>query len=234
MVTYVCVAIYQETQTSVDEVGARLQSAGIFVTGIAVIISIIYLQISRRYLHQDRDVKLMTDLLAYVTDMFDYYGIRETHYLSTMRSCIGVKTGLKAFRIRFLLSVTPAVLGLIILVFNATKSEMYNVTYSLFITSLVIDVILMIQCVAYPRAHEKKYVIFSDAFVDSMARCGIRIKGYEPVIGFRPFIPFLILSIVTVGIFFLFWIFRSMADMDRHLEEQWIFENAIMVALRRY
>lgn len=234
LAVFVCIAVYQGSQLSIDGTDSRLQSVGTFVTGTGVVISIMYLLTSRRYAHEDRDMKLMTDLMAYVSDMFVHYGIRETHYLTMMRSCIGAESGLRAFRIRFLISVAPAALGLIVLVFNATSEIVFSVTCALFAISLVINVIMLIQCITYPREHEKKFVTFSDAFVDSMARCGIRVKGYEPVIGFRPFWPFLILSIATFGIFFIYWLYRSMSDMDRHLEEQWVFENSVMMALKGF
>ena len=234
LVIFVCVAVYQGAQLSIDGADSRLQSAGTFVTGTGVVISIMYLLTSRRYAHEDRDMRLMTDLLAYVSDMFTLYGIRETHYLTTMRSCIGAESGLRTFRIRFLASVAPAALGLVVLVFNATSETAFSITCALFAISLAINVVLLIQCITYPREHEKKFVTFSDAFVDSMARCGIRVNGYEPVIGFRPFWPFLILSVATLGIFFIYWLYRSMSDMDRHLEEQWLFENSIMMALKEF
>ena len=234
LVVFICVAVFQGAQLSIDGADSRLQSVGIFVTGTGVVISIMYLLTSRRYGHEDRDLDLMTDLLAYSMDMFDHYGIRETHYLTTMRSCIKAESGLRSFRIRFLSSVAPAAIGLVVLVFNATSQTAFSISCALFAISLAINVVFLIQCITYPREHEKRFVTFSDAFSDAMARCGIRINGYEPVIGFRPFWPFLVLSIVTVGIFFIYWLYLSMIDMDRHLEQQWVFENDVMMALKEF
>ncbi len=232
LTVFICVAVYQMTQLSIEGADSRLQSAGVFVTGTGVVISIMYLLMSRRYAHEDRDLMLMRDMLAYATDLFDHYGVREMHYLHTMRSCIRAESGLRTFRIRFLLSVAPAAVGLIVLVFNATSQIAFTVTCVLFAISLVINVLMLIQCITFPREHEKRFVTFSDAYIDSMARCGIRVKGYEPVIGHRPFWVFLVLSIVTVGLFFVYWLYRSMVDMNRHLDEQWLFENAVIVALK--
>ena len=232
LIVFLCVSVYQMTQLSLDGADSRLQSAGVFVTGTGVVISIMYLLTSRRYSHEDRDLDLMRDLLVYATDMFDLYGIRERHHLTDMRSCIKAESGLGSFRLRFLASVAPAAIGLLVLLFNATSETAFTVSCYLFVLSLVINVVFLVQCITFPREHEKSFVLFSDSFVDAMARCGIRVKGYEPVISHRPFWIFLVLSVVTFGIFFIYWLYLSVVDMNRHIEEQWVFENAVMRALK--
>lgn len=234
LIVFICISVFQMTQLSLEGADSNLQSAGVFVTGTGVVISIMYLLTSRRYSHDDRDLALMTDLLVYSRDMFEYYGIRENHYLNTMRSCIKAESGLDSFRIRFMLSITPAEVGLVVLVFNATSQTAFSIVCALFVVSLVVNVLMLIQCITYPRSHEKVFVTFSDSFVDAMARCGIRVKGYEPVIGHRPFWLFIILSIVTCGLFFAYWLYRSIVDMNRHIEEQWVFENSVMGALKEF
>lgn len=234
MVVFVCVAVSQMTQLSRDGADPSLQVAGVFVTGVGVVISIMYLLVSRRYSHEDRDLELMRDMLDYATDLFDHYAIRDRHYLNIMRSCIKAESGLRDFRIKFLISVAPAAVGLIILLFNATSEDAFLITCWLFAISLAINIALLIQCVTFPRSHEKVFVTFSDAYVDALSRCGLRVKGYEPVIGYRPFWVFLVLSIVTFGVFFVYWIYRSMIDMNRHMDEQWLFENSVIGALKEY
>ena len=234
LLVFICVSAYQMVQLSIDGADSRLQSAGVFLTGIGVVISIMYLLVSRRYNHEDRDLALMKDLLDYTRDLFDHYGIREYHYTNSMRSCIKAESGLRTFRLRFIVSVAPAAIGLIILLFNSTSETAFIVTCCLFAVSLVINIVLLLQCITYPRAHEKEFVTFSDAYVDAMARCGVRIRGYEPVIGYRPFWVFLVLSVVTLGTFFAYWVYRSMVDMNRHIEEQWVFENAVIEALKEF
>ena len=234
LVVFICVAVYQMTQLSLEGADSRLQSAGVFVTGVGVVISIMYLLMSRRYAHDDRDITLMRDMLAYARDLFDHYGIKEQHYLNTMRSCIRAESGLKTFRIRFLASVAPAAIGLIVLVFNATSQTAFYVTCVLFSISLAINVVMLVMCITYPREHEKMFTVFSDSYVDAMARCGIRVSGYEPVISYRPFWVFLVASIVTVGLFFAYWLYLSIVDMNRHIEEQWVFENNVMEALKEF
>jgi membrane protein YdbS with pleckstrin-like domain len=234
LIVFICVAVYQMTQLSSEGADSHLQSAGVFVTGVGVVISIMYLLMSRRYAHDDRDLTLMRDMLAYARDMFEYYGIREFHYLNTMRSCIKAESGLRTFRIRFLASVAPAAIGLVVLVFNATNPTAFYITCALFSISLAINIVMLVMCITYPREHEKRFTIFSDSYVDAMARCGIRVKGYEPVISYRPFWVFLVASIVTVGVFFAYWLYLSIVDMNRHIDEQWVFENNVMSALKEF
>ncbi len=231
LVVFIIVSMSQVSQLVNGGSDERLQSTGVFVAGIGVVISIMYLLMSRRYSHDDRDLALMRDLMDFTKGEFDKYGIKEDHYINAMRSCIKAESGLRSFRIRFIVSVAPAAVGLLLMMFNPFSDEVFNTTILLFAASLAINVMFLLGCIVYPRKHEKNFVKFSDAFVDAMCRCGIRVKGYEPVIGFRPVIPFVILSVITGGLFFAFWIYLSMRDMNRHLDEQWNFEDSIMESI---
>ncbi|MGN1045003.1 MAG: hypothetical protein ACI4Q9_03500 [Candidatus Methanomethylophilaceae archaeon] len=228
LVIFIVVSMYQVTQLVDKGSDVRLQSTGVFVAGIGVVISIMYLLMSRRYSHEDRDLALMRDLMEYTKEEFDRYGIKEDHHINDMRSCIKAESGLRSFRIRFAVSVAPAALGLLLMMFNPFSDEIFHTTIFLFVASLAINLMFLLGCIVYPRKHEKNFVKFSDAFVDAMCRCGIRVKGYEPVIGFRPTILFVILSVLTCGLFFAFWLYLSMRDMNRHLDEQWNFEDSVM------
>ena len=82
----------------------------------------------------------MRDLMDFTKGEFDRYGIKEDHYINAMRSCIKAESGLRSFRIRFIVSVAPAAVGLLLMMFNPFSDEVFNTTILLFAASLAINV----------------------------------------------------------------------------------------------
>jgi hypothetical protein len=56
--------------------------------------------------------------------------------------------------------------------------------------------------------------------------------GYGQVIGGRNVYLLIVLSLVTFGLFIIVWLCISMRDFNRHIDEQWNFENNLLVALK--
>jgi len=39
------------------------------------------------------------------------------------------------------------------------------------------------------------------------------------------------LTLITLGMFFIVWVYLSLRDMNRHLDQQWNFENSLVDVL---
>ena len=57
------------------------------------------------------------------------------------------------------------------------------------------------------------------------------MKGYGQVIGGRNVYFMAILSIITLGVFVVIWLCISMRDFNRHISEQWNYEDRLLTAL---
>ena len=200
--------------------------SGITVTGLAVLISLIHVNISRIIKHNNRDKELMLNLVKYSESI----GL-DSKCISAMRCCALNFPTFKEIKVAYVASLVPAVFGILALMFNLNHGEGFTLTVILMLFSLLFSFIVMVMTITYPREHEKNFVNFSDNIVEAFSKKGIKIDGYEPAIGYRPLPLLIVLTVITLGFFFPLWIYLSIRDMNRHFDEQWKFENSVLDAI---
>ncbi len=199
----------------------------VLIVGMGLILALMYLMASRSYKHVKRDINLMKDLTVYLKDYSRARSIDCTKEIRIMEDNIPHAMGQSVLYGLFVIAMLPALVGAAVTFLNPMTDESFIQVLILFMVSVIFCAVVLVVNINLPKKHEKTFLKFSDAFVDGMHRCGVGLYRYEPAIGVRSFIILGILTIVTLGLFFPLWIYISMRDMNRHLDEQWTFENSI-------
>lgn len=233
LVMFAAVAVYTLffKESAFTDYEKQLQTLGVFVVGMGILLALMNVLASRSYKHNKKDAQLMESLIELSTALFKEKGVDGGQYITKMRKYCIDNTNQTFLYAVFLLALIPAVAGTVLMVFDITNHFTVIASYMMFGMSVLICAFILFLNIRYPKKHEKAFVGFSDAFCEGMSKCGITVKGYEPVIGIRPTPVMLFLSVVTFGVFYFIWVYFSMRDMNRHLDQQWDFENSIVDVL---
>ena len=225
LVIYTFVALYRGIFfEGVEEV----RSFSVAIVGSGLVLALMYVLATRVNKHNKRDANLMTDICNYL-EGYVPEGSENVH-LKVMRSCIQETLGQFVLFILFFATLFPAAFGALIYARGLTENA-DDLALRLIVISFVLGMCILLVNINYPRMHEKKFIRFSDSMVDLLESIGISMKGYTQVIGGRNVYLMIVLSIITLGVFVVVWLCISMRDFNRHIDQQWNFEDSLMVAL---
>lgn len=200
----------------------------VVIVGAGLIFAIMYVLVTRAYRHNKRDVAMATDVCALVEDIVP--NASSDPNISSMRKEIGTNMKQKVLFLVNFVALTPAALGVLVYVRgygdNPEMLALWMMVSSFFFSSLII-----LSNINYSKNHERRFIRFSDATVAFFESVGISMVGYEKVIGGRNVKLLAIISVATFGLFLIPWLCISMRDFNRHIDQQWNFENNLLEAL---
>ena len=200
----------------------------IMIVGAGLVFAIMYVLITRAYRHNKRDVMTGADVCEFLED--SPQGGRNNPLIWAMRAEIGTNMKQKAlFLINFIV-LLPAAFGVLIYV-RGYGDDPEALALTLMILSFFLSSLLILVNINYSKNHERRFIRYSNATVAFFESIGIAMVGYEKVIGGRNVKLLTFLSIATAGLFLIPWICISMRDFNRHLDQQWNFENNLTEAL---
>ena len=226
VILYTFVAFYRGLFFKSD---IEINPVSIVVVGSGLIFAIMYVMATRVNKHNKRDASLMTDVCALLEDIVPDSGSNAK--LKVMREQIPETTKQFVLFIIFFATLFPAAFGALIYVLGL-GDDPDGVALNLVTLSFVLGLAIILLNINFPRYHEKRFIRFSDAAVDLLASQGVGVMGYARVIGGRNIYLLVVLSLVTLGLFIVVWLCISMWDFNRHIDEQWNFEDNILDAMK--
>lgn len=225
IVIYTFVAFYRGL---FFEGAENVRSFSIAIVGAGLVLALMYVLATRVNKHNRRDADLMTDVCEYLeSNVPDGESNRD---IAFMRSQIPGTMGQFVLFILFFAALFPAAFGALIYARGLTENA-DDLALRLIVVSFVLGLTIILININYPRLHEKRFIRFSDASVRVLESAGIAMKGYGQVIGGRNVYFMAILSIITLGVFVVIWLCISMRDFNRHISEQWNYEDRLLTAL---
>ena len=226
LVVYGFVAFYRGLFFETD---AEIPTFSILVVGSGLGLAMMYVMATRVNKHNKRDAELMTDLCEYLKQRVQ--GGERNENIIEIRECTPKDvTKQSALFIFFFATLFPAAFGALIYAMGLTTDADY-VAFRLILVSLGLGLLVILININYPRFHEKRFIRFSAATVAAFESLGVHMDGYREVVGKRNLYLLILLSVVTLGIFLVVWLCISMRDFNRHISEQWNFENRLMDAM---
>lgn len=207
----------------------EVRSFSIAIVGAGLVLAMMYVLATRVNKHNKRDASLMTDVCDFLEEYLPDGA--DNRYLRTMRGVIPGTTKQFVLFLFFFATLFPAAFGALIYARGLTDSP-DELAMTLVVISFVLGLCIILVNINFPRRHEKRFLRFSDATVNAFETIGISMARYNQVIGSRNVYLFIVLCIVTLGLFIIVWLCISMRDFNRHIDEQWNFENNLLVALK--
>ena len=206
----------------------RLNLLGIFIVGTCVLISMMYLTISRNYQHSKRDIELMNAMCDLAVQMEAEGRFCDVERIQRMREHIPTLTGRKIWVALFVIAIIPAISAPVLALMIPDQMEGAGYGTIACVVSLVLCFAVIVLNMGFPKRHERMFLEFADEFVDGVRASGYNMERYRKVIGVRNLIVMLILTFFTAFLFFGVWLYLSVRDLNRHMDEQWNFEDSIM------
>lgn len=226
LVMYTLVAFFRGYLVGDD---VEIRSFSIAVVGSGLVLAMMYVLATRVNKHNKRDANLMTDLCDYMSDIVPDGENNED--LKVMRECIPGTTKQFALFIFFFATLFPAAFGALIYALGLGEDP-DNLALKLITVSFVLGLLVILVNINFPYKHEKRFIRFANATVALFASMGVSMRGYSPVIGGRNAYLLAILCIITFGVFIVVWVSITMRDFNRHIDEQWNFEDNLLAALK--
>ncbi len=156
------------------------------------------------------------------------------------RSVIGGTVAKLSMAIWILLTLALVALG--IGIYGAYDSTSFDdVTVVAMIMSVPVMLVLMLQFAItvgsvflFPSSHDALQAKFTEEFADRCAGFGFRADRMEHTVLRRDIWPHLILIVVTLGLYSFVYLFISCKEMNKHLSEQWAYEEKLMRDIVRF
>ena len=232
----VCLVVLAFTVTAVlyitglagTEENRGLQILGVIIVGTCVLLSMMYLTVSRNYRHNRRDIELMEALCDLASEMSSEGSFRDGGRIEEMRRAVPTNVGRGIWMAVFVLAVIPAMAApcFALLMDDPHRGAVYGIAAC--IISLALCFLVIILNMGFPKRHEKSFFRFADTFSDGLAAAGWEAERYRQVIGVRNFVLMILLTLVTFTLFFGIWLYLSARDLNRHMDQQWNYEDYIM------
>ena len=200
----------------------------VVMAGAGLVFAIMYVLVTRAYRHNKRDVATGTDVCEFLENAVD--DGPSNPLIWAIRAEIGTNIKQKVIFLTNFVALLPAAIGVLIYVRGYTDDP-ETLALSLMTLSFVLSSLLILANINYSKNHERRYIRFSNAMVAFFESVGIAMVGYDKVIGGRNVKLLTILSIASLGLFLIPWLCISMRDFNRHIDQQWNFENNLSEAL---
>ena len=200
----------------------------VVMAGAGLVFAIMYVLVTRAYRHNKSDVATGTDVCEFLENAVD--DGPSNPLIWAIRAEIGTNIKQKVIFLTNFVALLPAAIGVLVYVRGYTDDP-ETLALSLMTLSFVLSSLLILANINYSKNHERRYIRFSNAMVAFFESVGIAMVGYDKVIGGRNVKLLTILSIASFGLFLIPWLCISMRDFNRHIDQQWNFENNLSEAL---
>ena len=206
-----------------------VRSFSIAIVGAGLVLAMMYVLATRVNKHNKRDASLMADVCDFLEE--HHPEGKDNRDIQIMRGLIPGTTKQFILFLFFFATLFPAAFGALIYARGLTDDP-DRLAMWLVVISFVLGLCVILVNINFPRRHEKRFIRFSDATVRVLETMGVSMVGYGQVIGGRNVYLLIVLSLVTFGLFIIVWLCISMRDFNRHIDEQWNFENNLLVAFK--
>lgn len=206
-----------------------LDPYSVAMVGCGLMMAVMFVMASRTFRHSKRDADMIRDVgTFYASTVPDG---EDDPDVKLLRKCIYDNRMQKMLFVLFILSMVPAVFGVLVFLRGFTYDP-DRVSRDLMFFSLVFSLFTIMININFSKKHEVMFQKFSAAVVPAFAKQGLVLKEYEQVIGDRNLYLMIMLCVVSLGLFIMVWLCISIRDFNRHMDEQWNFENNLYQGLR--
>ncbi|HIJ00598.1 MAG: hypothetical protein PWQ88_499 [Candidatus Methanomethylophilaceae archaeon] len=199
-----------------------------------MILAAFYLLMSRNEKHSQRERELRSLLIEYVRCRAE-----ETSVENELRSMIEIDRQIAKKEKPAPSVLTAFLIGLplfamVLMVEPAFTNIALSTGAALYVIACLVLLYAMWNVTDFPRKHEREWIRFQKAAVAALEKMGV--NGLVPMrktVGIRSFTIFLLISVITAGLFFSIWTWLLLRDMNAHFQEQWAFEWSLIESLRK-
>ena len=207
----------------------------LLMMGISLILAVFYLLMVRAANHSKREASLRKALIEYVEGVSSRKNIDVSQHLRNLRGLDGKylreeKTGNPKRDIIWV--AVPGLLGFVVMFIPQLEDYILPLVAACFFLSVVIALIVVPDATTFGLKHDKRSVEFTAAFSNACRVLGMRVVPMSKSVGFRSFLVFLIITVITAGIFAVVWTYMIFSDMNKHFQEQWKFEDHLFRMVR--
>lgn len=234
VITYYATTLYREYGHGIP-VTQLFSLVALFMIGIGLIVALFYLLMSRNARHSERERELRHYMIEYAEANNYVCGADISNEIGRLRN---IDTEIlseedPAFHKNRLMYIgLPAIAGTLALMFVDLETYAVQLVAVCYGVSIVIAIFIAPSITVFPRQHEKRAVPFYDEFNGIAACLGIKTEKFENRIGYRSFWVFLLVSVLTLGLFVIYWGYLAFNDMNRHFLEQWYYEDTLFRSVK--
>jgi len=239
MIIYIAVTIYYVasiySRYDIIPIQQMFTMTALFTIGAALVIAIMYTLITRNRRHSEREAKLRAALIEYTELNDQVCGYDLSQYAATMRKADEVLREYESTdgRHTVIPIFIPVFISLVLLCINDLRQHMIPIITVTFVLALFLSVQINPELTRFPKRHDDGSAIFYETFEEAAPFLDLRVGEYTRIIGYRSFWVFIILSIVTLGIFLVYWVYLMFRDMNMHFDMQWAYEDTLFVSIRK-
>lgn len=223
---------------SLAEDGLLAMHVATFLTlGILVVMSVFFLLMSRNEKHSQREKQLRNIMIRYVEEINNSQCNNLDKYI----------IGMKKINDKILDKERPAparkwgaiIVAPLILMALSSFSDSNPLAVPILSLALLTSLLALISTIRgvtnFSYNHEKRWIEFLIPFGEAMGVLNIKIPNpFKKQVGFRSFVLFFALLVVTGFLFLPIWAYVLFKDMNKHFVEQWIWENSLIRGLKNF
>ena len=207
----------------------------LFTIGAALVFAIVFSLVRRNRKHSEREARLRKYLLEYCETNDHICGYDLSTGIERMRKASDDLTRIETVEGRrpsvFILSI-PIVVSLVLITMSEFRDQMIQVIGICYGISLLMALLIMPGITTFPKRHEDAYREFYEGLESISGQLGIDASGYETTIGYRSFWVFIVFSVLSLGLFLIYWTYLMFKDMNGHFDMQWAFEDNLFRSIR--
>jgi len=224
-------------QSLADDGLLAMHVATFLTLGILVVMSVFFLLMSRNEKHSQREDDLRDSMIRYLEEINHLQGKNLDSYIAEMKKIdkkILSKERPAPARKWGMIIVAPLIL-MVLSSFSETNPMAVPVLALALLTSLLALILTIRGVTNFSYNHEKRWIEFLVPFEKALRVLNIKSSNnFNKQVGFRSFILFLALSVLTGWLFLPIWAYLLFKDMNKHFVEQWVWENSLIRGLRNF
>lgn len=249
IISYIIIDVLSGTETKYAVMADHLAKAKVVCISLElfIIMFILYRMYTRLITHSSRDRLWMRSLILFcntqncdtsqLEDCYEYYTTSFVFWrkrlikflmaaMFVFLSCIFI------FIVPNITSLDPAHTDLSWALPGGLNITI-NSAYLIFIVEaaicLTMAVVVLTRAVNFPFYHETRQIRFTEILADTLNDVGITIYPMAPVVKGRSRIASIVLTIITVGMYLFYLMFKAFRDMNYHMMNQWRYENSLLM-----
>lgn len=206
-----------------------------FTIGAGLLIAIFYLLMIRNAKHAEREKELRSAMIEYAESNNILCGSDIAEWVERLKAIdadICEKEKIEFNWFYLILIMVPILIGTVIVILTGDTDRLLTIVGISFLASLAVAILVTPTITTFPMKHELRALVFFKEWNSSSVSLGLPFEQVDRTIGYRSFWVSLILTVLTLGIYWIFWAYAMFRDMNRHFEEQWYFEDNLLKSLR--
>ena len=236
---YLAVTIYYVTSVysryEIIPIQQMFTVAALFTIGGALVISIMLSLSTRNRKHAEREGRLRSALIDYCIANDHSCGYDLSANIERMKDkdeeLNRMYDGLVSGPSLFLIAV-PIVVSLVLIMLPALKDHAIGIMSVCYGIAMCISLFVTPVITTFPRRHEMLSEEYYHEFEEISGYLGMDGLRYETTIGYRSFWMFILFTVLSLGLFLIYWAYLMFKDMNGHFDMQWAYEDRIFRSVR--